>query len=144
MIVTGRNADINAQTASNIASVNANYNVNISSQGAQALQSLQNSAALAAQGKSMFSRVDGTIPLAAATISDFSATTSSASGVNSQDNLIKTFNKMMNGDGHGGGGATLAQPKKEEQSQQGHQQASNPFASKKNEELKKKGLDFMA
>ena len=144
MIVTGRNANINAQTASNIASVNANYNVSLSEQGAQALQALQNSAAMAAQGKSMFSRVDGTIPLAAATISDFSATTSSASGVNSQDSLTKTFNKMMNGDGHGGGGATLAQPKKEGQSKQGQQQSSNPFASNKNEELKKKGLDFLA
>lgn len=144
MIVTGRNASINAETASNMASVNANFNVNISQQGAQALQALQNSAALAAQGKSMFSKVDGTIPLAAASFSDFSSTTPSTSSVNSPDNLIKTFNKMMNGDGHGGGGATLAQPKKEEQSQQGHQQPPNPFASNKNEELKKKGLDFMA
>lgn len=145
MIVTGRNANINGQTAADIAAVNANYNVNISQQGTQALLALQSAAAnAAAQGASMFARVDGTIPLAAASFSDFSSTTPSTAGTNSPDNLVKTFNKMMNGDGHGGGGATLAQPQKEEQSQQGQQQPKHPFATTKNEEIKKKGLDFMA
>ncbi|MGD9580598.1 MAG: hypothetical protein AB7V50_04440 [Vampirovibrionia bacterium] len=145
MVVTGRNANINSQQAANIATVNANYNVNLSQQGTQAIKALQSAAANAAsQNASMFAKVDGTIPLAAASISDFSVTTPSTSNVNSQDNLINTFNKLMNGDGHGGGGATLAQSQEKEHSQQGQQQQQHPFASKPKEDKRKKGLDFMA
>lgn len=119
LAITGRNATVNAETAANFAAVNANFNIKMSQQGAQALQALQNSATIAAmQGSFITARMDGMIPVSAATLSDFSSTTSSTSS-NSKifDNITETFNHIMGGGGHGGGGS-LAQPQKEEKTAQ--------------------------
>ena len=130
--ITGQNANISAQNAANLAGVNASFNVKVSQQAAQAIQALQIAAAsAAAQATNITGRMDGMIPVAAATLSDFSATTSStASNLKVFDNITETFNHILGGGGHGGGGAMLGQSQSEEEGSQ------NP--------KKKKGMDFMA
>lgn len=130
--LTGRNASVNAETAANLATVNANYNLKVSQEGTQALQALQRAAMVSAMhGTNVTSRMDGMIPVAAATLSDFSSTTSSSTrGPKVFDNITETFNHIMGGGGQGGGGSALAQPGSDQE---------NP-----SEKEKKKGINFMA
>lgn len=120
--LTGRNATIGAETAANFASVNANLNVKYSQQGNQALQALQSLATISAlQGTNVQARMDGMIPLAPSTLTDFSGNTSTATS-NSRviDTLTETFNNIMKGGGQGGGGLSYSkkdesEPEKQEQ-----------------------------
>lgn len=129
--LTGRNANIDNQQAANIAAVQAGLNLKFSAQGTQALQALQNNAALAAmQAANITGRMDGMIPIAAATLSDFSSTTTSSTSNNRVfDNVTSTFNQILGEGGQGGGGG-LFQPQRDEEA------SSNP-------QEKKKGLNLL-
>jgi hypothetical protein len=123
MAMTGRNAAITAQSASDFAAVNANLGVKFTQQGSQALLALQNAATLAAmQGaaQNITGKMDGMIPVTAALTNDFSlinhAGTRGSRDLKIFDNVTETFNKLLDGGGHGGGtGGLLGRPEKEEE-----------------------------
>lgn len=143
MELTGRNAQISGQTAADFASVNANLNIQYSQQTNQALIALQNAATAAAMNRSanVTGRMDGMIPVSAATISDFSSTTpSAASHIKVFDNITETFNRLMDGGGHGGGGF-MAQTEQEANDERKRQKTPYEF----NKKLPRPdGLNFMA
>lgn len=142
--ITGRNAEMNAESATKFAAVNAGVNVAMSEQGLSALQTLQSNAAIAAMraNANPTARMDGMIPMAAASFSDFSdSTPSTASGLKLYDEKTETFNHILGGGGHGGGGS-LAQPqerKKEEETFSFEQPQQQPFKTKP-----QKGLNYFA
>lgn len=97
--LTGRNAGIASDNASNIAAVNANFNIQYTDSGANAIKILQNTAA-----QSMFQKMDGFIPLAPSLPASYTTESTANSPSRLFDQITDTFNNIMSGGGHGGGG----------------------------------------
>lgn len=132
LALTGSNAMVTHNAATNMAAVNANYNVNLSDQASQAIKSLQNTATLGMmQNANMSAKMDGMIPIAPSTLASFVPTAASHANANPFNYLTEAFNNILEGGGHGGGGGNMSSNThtgKEENPQQRH----------------KKGIHFMA
>lgn len=130
--LTGSNAMISHNAATNMAAVNANYNVNLSDQASQAIKSLQNTATLGMmQNNNITAKMDGMMPIAPSTLTSFVPTSSGNANMNPFNYLTEAFNNILEGGGHGGGGGNMSSNThtgKEENPQQRH----------------KKGIHFMA
>jgi hypothetical protein len=120
LALTGRNAGINAEGATNMAAVNARFNVQYSDAGSKALQGLHALAAQAAMGN-VVATMDGKIPVTSALVNDFSLIEHTGTRGNRDvkifDNITETFNRMLDGGGHGGGGGSLGRSDREAEPQ---------------------------
>lgn len=125
--LTGRNAGISGENAANFASVNANFNVQYSPTGAQAIQSLNNAAAQALLYNASAHKMDGMIPMPPSLPNDFNSNSvTNASRLNVFNNVTEAFNNIMSGGGHAGTGGRLPNPQEKEASVE-----------------KKKGINFL-
>ena len=109
MPVSGQYSILNGETSPQYAAVNANFNVQLSSQATDALKALQSQASInmiIASANNLTSRMDGQIPLTAATtINEFSNETREVSK-NTNGNLFdlvtEGFKTIAQGGGQGG------------------------------------------
>lgn len=113
--LTGTSAKVNTENAINFAAVNANYNVKLSDQGSQSIQSLQ-SFALA---NNIHTRMDGKIFIPATMNSEQAMSKAMSVGNPVRfDKIPADFRELLFSGGGGGGAVFQQQPQKQNQGQQ--------------------------